>query len=100
MISEEAVLDALRQVLDPELQVNIVDLGLVYSAQVDDGRVQVALTLTTPACPLGAYVVDSAESAIWRQVPGVESVSIALVWSPPWRPAMMSDTAKDLMGWV
>lgn len=100
MITQDQVLNALRQVLDPELHINIVDLGLVYSAEVSDGRVAVALTLTTPACPLGAQLVDGAESAVWREVPGVESVEVRLVWSPPWRPAMMSDAAKDLMGWV
>jgi metal-sulfur cluster biosynthetic enzyme len=93
-------LEALRQVMDPELQVNIVDLGLVYSTDVSDGQVRVALTLTTPACPLGPQVVSGVESAIWREVPDVRGVRVDLVWSPPWRPAMMSDEAKDLLGWL
>lgn len=97
---EEQVLVALREVIDPELKINIVDLGLVYSTEAADGHVRVALTLTTPACPLAAYVIDSAESAIWRRIPDLHSVKVDLVWSPPWRPAMMSEEAQDLLGWM
>lgn len=96
----ETVVAALRQVLDPELGVNIVDLGLVYSAEMEDGHVNVAMTLTTPGCPLIGPIKDMAERAIWQQVPGVESVDIQIVWSPRWRPAMMSEAARDQLGWM
>ncbi len=97
---EAQVLEALREVIDPELGVNIVDLGLVYSVAVRDGEVQVKMTMTTPACPLGAFLVDMAEAAIWRSIPEVESVWVELVWDPPWHPGMMSQTAKAQLGWA
>jgi metal-sulfur cluster biosynthetic enzyme len=97
---DERVLQALRQVIDPELRVNIVDLGLVYSAEMHDGRVQVAMTLTTSRCPLAGQITDMAEAAIWKDVTGLQSVEIRLVWSPPWRPAMMSSEVKEQLGWV
>ena len=96
----EQVLDALRTVIDPELGLNIVDLGLVYSAEANDGQVQVAMTMTTPACPLHSYITSQVEAAIWRSVSGVRAVSIQLVWSPPWKPEMMSEAAKEMMHWA
>ncbi len=96
---EQQVLEALREVIDPELGINIVDLGLIYSVEVQDGDVRVKMTMTTPACPLGTYLVDMAEAAIWRNIPEVQSVQIDLVWDPPWQPAMMSQTAKEQLGW-
>lgn len=97
---DERVLQALRQVIDPELRINIVDLGLVYSAEMHDGHVQVAMTLTTPGCPLADKITDMAETAIWKDVSDLESVEIRLVWSPPWRPMMMSDEVREQLGWV
>lgn len=96
---EAQVLEALREVIDPELGVNIVDLGLVYSVEVQDGVVTVKMTMTTPACPLSTYLVDIAEAAIWRNIPEVESVQVELVWDPPWHPSMMSQAAKAQLGW-
>jgi metal-sulfur cluster biosynthetic enzyme len=96
---QETALQALRQVIDPELRVNVVDLGLVHSAELKDGHVQVAMTLTTPGCPLAGQIREMAEAAIRRQVPDVRSVDLGLVWSPPWRPTMMSEDAKTELGW-
>lgn len=96
----EQVLQALRQVIDPELRVNIVDLGLVYNAEMHSANVNVAMTLTTPGCPLAGQITDMAEAAIWKSVPGVQSVNVKLVWSPPWRPTMMSEEARDQLGWM
>lgn len=96
---DEQLLVALRQVVDPELRINIVDLGLVYSAAEVDGEVDVAMTLTAPGCPMARSLTERAEAAIWKHVPGVKSVRVRLVWSPPWQPSMMSDTAKDELGW-
>ncbi len=95
----EQVWQVLRQVIDPELGINIVDLGLVYDVQVNDGNVRVALTMTTPACPLHSYLTSAAESAIWQNVSGVNAVDVQLVWSPPWNPVMMTDAAKRQLGW-
>lgn len=95
---EARVLDALREVIDPELGLNIVDLGLVYGVEVDGARVDVRLTMTTAACPLGEQIARDAEEHA-RAVEGVEDVSVELVWEPPWGPERMSATARDALGW-
>ena len=94
----EKVREALRLVIDPELGINVVDLGLVYRVDVQDGNVCVALTVTTPACPLGEALSEQAEATIWQNVPGLKSVALHLVWDPPWKPSMMSDAAKERLG--
>jgi len=91
--------DLLREVVDPELGINIVDLGLVYDVAVEDGTVRVAVTMTTPACPLHAYVLDAIESVLRRELPQVRRVDVRLVWDPPWHPDRMSREAKRLLGW-
>src|SRR5512134_3803098 len=90
----DQVRDALRLVIDPEIGIDIVALGLVYRVEVTDGNAHVDLTMTTPACPLSEYVTETAEATIWQQVPGIRSVDVQLVWEPPWRPDMMSDEAR------
>ncbi len=98
-ITETAVRDALRQVIDPELGINIVDLGLVYGVEIDDSRVRVVMTMTSPACPLGDYLKDLVESMVKWRVPGVQDVEIALVWEPAWNADMMSaDAQRQLDG--
>jgi len=99
-VTIENVREALRDVLDPELGINVVDLGLVYEVRVRDGDVSVAMTMTTPACPLGETLREQAEAAIRQKVPGVKSVTVDLVWDPPWRPSMISDAAKEQLGWA
>jgi metal-sulfur cluster biosynthetic enzyme len=94
----QQVRQALRRVVDPELGINVVDLGLVYAVDVRDGDVSVAITMTSPACPLSEYVTAEAEAAIRREVPGVRSVRVALVWDPPWRPEMMAEAARRQLG--
>ena len=94
----DRVRGALRLVVDPEIGINIVDLGLVYRVEVADGDARIDLTMTTPACPLSEYVSTSAGDAVRREVPEVHRVSINLVWDPPWRPDMMSDEARRLLG--
>lgn len=93
-ITECAVRDALREVIDPELGINIVDLGLVYDVEIDDARIQVLMTMTTPACPLGGYLQDLAASTIQSRVPGARDVVVTLVWDPAWDPGMMSAEAR------
>jgi metal-sulfur cluster biosynthetic enzyme len=93
------VLDALRQVIDPELGINIVDLGLVYGTEVREDRVHVRMTMTTPACPMEELLMEMVHPAILREIPGARTVDVDLVWDPPWRPEMMSQTAKSQLGW-
>lgn len=95
-MTETAVREALRQVIDPELGINIVDLGLVYGVDIDEShsRVRVVMTMTSPACPLGDYLKDLVDSTVKWQVPDVQEVEIALVWEPPWNPDMMSAEAR------
>ncbi len=90
--------ELLREVIDPELGINIVDLGLVYDVRVDEGVARVRMTLTTPGCPLGAYIDDEVRSCLWG-APGVDDVDVQLVWDPPWHPDQMSDEAKRQLGW-
>ena len=98
MATETDVREALRHVVDPEIGVNIVDLGLVYRIEVEGARARIAMTMTSPACPLADYLKDLAASAIRRHVPDVVGVDIDLVSEPPWDPDMMSDEARRQLG--
>jgi metal-sulfur cluster biosynthetic enzyme len=89
----------LGTIVDPEIGINIVDLGLVYSVEVNQGHVHVTMTLTTPACPAGQYLAERAEAAIQRDIRDVKSASVEVVWDPPWSFEMMSDLAKQQLGW-
>ena len=97
-MTDADIRDALRDVIDPELGVNIVDLGLVYGIAIDGTRVRVTMTMTSPACPLGEYLKDLVQSAVKARVPDVSDVEIEIVWEPIWEPAMMSDDAKRQLG--
>jgi metal-sulfur cluster biosynthetic enzyme len=99
-MTEEQVRSALREVVDPELGINVVDLGLVYSIEVESDHVRIAMTMTTPACPVHAYLAETVERALREQGPDVRSVRVDLVWEPPWDPAMMSESAKRQLGWM
>ena len=94
MPTETKIREALRQVIDPELGVDIVDLGLVYRIEIEGARVRIVMTMTNPACPLGDYLKDLVDSTIRRQVPQVQNVDVALVSEPPWNPEMMSDAGR------
>ncbi len=99
-LAETQITAALASVVDPELGVNIVDLGLIYSVEINPkGDVRVLMTMTTPACPLRAYVTRAAREAITGLVEGVRSVKIEIVWEPPWRPMMMSEKARRQLRW-
>jgi metal-sulfur cluster biosynthetic enzyme len=100
MVTTEQIKDALRQVIDPELGINVVDLGLVYGVEVRDDDIRITMTMTTPACPLGESLAEQAEAAIRQKVQALKSVSVDLVWDPPWRPAMMSEAARKRLGWA
>ena len=93
------VLEALHAVIDPELGIDIVNLGMVYVITVAGGNVAIDMTLTTPGCPLHASIEADVENVL-GQVPGVESVAVTFVWDPPWTPDAMSDTAKRSLGFA
>ena len=95
---QEKVIEALKTVRDPEIPVNLVDLGLIYDLVVNrDGTVYVEMTLTTPHCPVAASMPGEVETAI-RAVPGVMDVRVNLVWMPPWGPERMSEEARLELG--
>ena len=98
MITREEILDVLRDVIDPEIGINIADLGLVYSAEEKDGEIIVTMTMTTAACPMGNMLRDQARDAIKKRFPEAKSVNVELVWTPPWNPDMMSEAAKRKLG--
>lgn len=101
----ESVWDQLKKVFDPEIPVNIVDLGLVYSMDIekieeDDGyRVNIAMTLTAPGCGMGPAIAEDAKSKILL-VPGVTTADVRLVWDPPWNQSMISEEGKMVLGLV
>jgi len=99
-LAPELVRGLLRSVIDPELGVNIVDLGLVYRVGIEvDGLVDVEMTLTTPGCPLGGFLDDQIRACL-AQLPQVREVRVELVWEPPWDPEAMSPAAKQQLGWT
>ncbi len=97
MADQDAILSALRTVKDPELNINVVDLGLVYTIQAHDDEVEVEMTLTTPACPAGPEILRNAVAAL-EKVDGVSKANVKLVMTPPWSPDRMSDDARDELG--
>ena len=98
LLHEEAVIEALKTVYDPEIPVNIYELGLIYGVEVDaEGRAEIRMTLTAPACPVaGALVEEVAEKA--GRVEGVSTSHVELVWDPPWTPDNMTEAAKLELG--
>lgn len=97
---EARVLDALRTVFDPEIPVNIYELGLIYTLTVSDGgNVAIEMTLTTPACPVAGSLPGEVETKV-REVEGVNDVTVELVWDPPWSPERMTEAAKLELGFL
>ncbi|QDT64398.1 metal-sulfur cluster assembly factor [Calycomorphotria hydatis] len=97
MPSEIELIDALKEVIDPELMVNIVDLGLVYEVEQNESTVNVQMTLTSPACPAGPQIIGQAKSALER-FEDVETADIKLVMEPVWTPERMTEDARDQLG--
>ena len=95
----ERVREALSTVDDPEVGINIVDLGLVYGIHIAPELVRVELTMTTPACPLGELITDNARRAVGAALPQNVAVDVVLVWEPPWTPDLMSESARQTFGW-
>jgi metal-sulfur cluster biosynthetic enzyme len=98
MVQEDEILDALSNVIDPELGLDFVELGLIYGIEVDEGTVGITFTLTTPACPIGPQVSEQIEEFV-GELDGVEQVIPNMVFSPPWSPDRMSEDAKFALGY-
>ncbi len=98
MVSEEDVKDALTNVIDPELGLDFVELGLVYGVEVEGGKVDITFTLTTPACPIGPQVSEQMIEFV-GELEGVEEVNPNMVFTPPWSPDKMSEDAKFALGY-
>ena len=97
MPTENEVLEALREVEDPELGMDIVELGLLYGVEIDGSKVKVTHSLTSMGCPAGPMIQEGIHEATSR-VPGVDEVDVELTWDPPWTPDLMSDDAKFILG--
>jgi FeS assembly SUF system protein len=93
------IIDALREIYDPEIPVNIYDLGLIYRVQIKNGEAEVDMTLTTPGCPVAQSFPGMVESSI-RKVPGVKNAKVELVWDPPWTQDKLSEEARLQLGLI
>lgn len=98
MATKEQILDALRTVIDPELGINVVDLGLIYDIVVDEEEITIRMTLTTPGCPLHESM-SAAVLNVARRVAPSKRVAVDVVWEPRWSPERMSGEAKRMLGW-
>jgi metal-sulfur cluster biosynthetic enzyme len=98
-VNDKEVLAALKAVNDPEIGVNIVDLGLVYRAEHKADGIDVELTLTAPSCPLSETMVEEARAALQTKFPDAPAIHVELVWDPPWTPDRMSAAARRQFGW-
>ena len=96
-VSADQVKAALRKVKDPELNLNIVDLGLIYGIAVEGAKVNIDMSLTSPGCPSGPEIMTDAEQQI-RSIPGVADVAMNLVWSPPWTPERIEPRVRAYLG--
>ena len=97
IIDEFFVLNALRQVIDPELDCNIVDLGLIYDIQIDGGKVRVTMTLTTPGCPMHESIRWGVQNTLLN-LEEIDEAEVDVVWDPPWNPAMMTAAGRERTG--
>ena len=97
MLSEQLVREALKEVYDPELQYSVVELGLIYDVQVNDGSVHVLMTLTSPGCPIAPMIIEQIEEAV-GVIPGTKDVDVEITFDPPWSPESMSEDARADLG--
>lgn len=100
MPTREQVITVLKKCYDPEIPINIYDLGLVYNIDLDEakGKVDVRMTLTAPGCPASAYIQQDVKRKL-EQIPDVKEAVVSIVWDPPWTPEAMSESAKKQFGW-
>jgi len=96
-VSRDDVISVLKKCYDPEIPINIYDLGLVYNIDIGDETVTVKMTLTAPGCPASSYIQVDVKRKL-ESIPGVKEASVQIVWDPPWTPELMSDLAKKQFG--
>lgn len=97
MPEQALIYEKLKEIYDPEVGINIVDMGLIYSLDIADSKVEITMTLTSPGCPAGPQILSQIDSQV-KTVDGIEDVDIKVVWSPPWSPDMLSEEARDQLG--
>ena len=98
-VTTEAITSCLENVIDPELGINVVDLGLIYNVLIDANKISVDMTLTTPGCPMAGTIAGSVEQAI-RQAFEQADVEVSLIWDPPWTPDRLSEAARQQLGYT
>ena len=96
-LDEPLILETLRQVVDPEIDCNIVDLGLIYGTRIDGRKVTIQMTLTTPGCPMHESIAWGVKNALLN-LEAVEEAEVEIIWDPPWNPAMMTDVGRVRVG--
>ena len=96
-LDESLILETLRQVVDPEIDCNIVDLGLIYGTRIEGGKVAIKMTLTTQGCPMHESIAWGVKNALLN-LEGVEEVEVEIVWDPPWNPALMTEAGRARVG--
>jgi metal-sulfur cluster biosynthetic enzyme len=97
LVTEAVILEKLREIIDPEIGCNIVDLGLIYSVKITEANVAVSMTLTTPGCPMHESIRFGAENALLH-LDGIGDVQVDVVWDPPWNPSMMTEFGRAVLG--
>ncbi len=96
MVTKEEILEQLKEVSDPEIGMDIVNLGLVYDIEINDDRVYIKMTMTAPTCPVTPWILSEAQRVV-ENLEKVEAADVELVWDPPWNPSMMTDEAKEAL---
>ncbi len=98
MLTEDQIMESLHYIIDPEIGINIVDLGLIYNLDISSEKIIVTMTLTTPGCPMHSSMAEGVENAI-RHLDDKVRIEVNLVWKPKWTPDMMTDYAKERLGY-
>ena len=99
MVTQEAVIEALQEVYDPEIPISVVDLGLIYGVEVDGDQVKIKMTMTMPGCPMHSFMTAEAKNKV-EALEGVKEARVELVWDPPWTPARISPEIKKRLGFA
>ncbi|MFQ6055918.1 MAG: metal-sulfur cluster assembly factor [Methanosarcinales archaeon] len=97
MVTKEDVMEVLKDCYDPEIPINVVDLGLIYDVQVDNDKVDIKMTLTAPGCPMHGMISQDIKQRV-EEIEGIKEANVSIVWDPPWTPDRMSKDAKKLLG--
>lgn len=97
MVTKEDVMEVLKDCYDPEIPINVVDLGLIYDVQVDNDKVDIKMTLTAPGCPMHGIISQDIKQRV-EEIEGIKEANVLIVWDPPWTPDRMSKDAKKLLG--